>query len=214
MPKSLQRTEQREELVNVLTHGIGIPLALLGLAALLFRPEVARSPTYLWAFLIYGLSMSWTYLTSTLYHAFSAARDRALRLLHLLDHTAIYLYIAGTYTPIALLVLPAPWGWIILSTVWGIAILGVFFKVRYLGRFPKLSLILYLAMGWLIIIALKPLLTHAQPGLLWWMLAGGISYSLGTIFFSWRRLPYSHGLWHLFVLGGSFCHFWGIYVYI
>ncbi|MDR9373673.1 MAG: hemolysin III family protein [Schleiferiaceae bacterium] len=209
-------TEQteREEWINVFTHGIGVPLALVGLVALLSREPVGDHPAYLWAFLIYGLSMTWTYLTSTLYHAFWRARDRVRRLLHLLDHTAIYLYIAGTYTPIALLVLPSPWRWIILSAVWTIALIGVFFKLRYLGRFPKLSLALYLAMGWLIVIALKPLLAHAETGLLWWMLAGGISYSLGTIFFSWRRLPYSHGLWHLFVLGGSFCHFWGIFVYI
>jgi len=209
--KGMQR---REELVNTLTHGLGIPLSLLALVLLFQSGWESQNILYLTALLLYGLTMLLTYLSSTFYHLFHRAPAPRRRLLHLLDHSAIYLYIAGTYTPIALFVLPGLWSWGIFGAVWAIALLGVIFKVFFLGRFPKLSLVLYLLMGWLILVAFRPLWQQASADLLLWMLAGGLCYTLGTIFFSWRSLRYHHGIWHLMVLAGSICHFVGIYAFL
>lgn len=205
---------RREEIVNSITHGIGVPLSLAALVLLWAESAEKNNWLYALAATIYGITMLWTYLSSSLYHAFFKASERLRKRLHLLDHSAIYLFIAGTYTPVALFVLPSPWRESILAAVWLLALTGVIYKVFFLGRHQKLSLILYLLMGWLIILAIRPLLQNASTPFLWWMLAGGLSYSLGTVFFSLRKMPYAHGLWHLLVLGGSICHFVAIYRYL
>lgn len=211
---TFEDTSVLEEKVNSITHGIGIVVALSAIVLLAIEGVESNNLLYTVALMIYGLSFLWTYTTSTLYHSFYRSSVKFRNKLHLLDHTAIYLFIAGTYTPISLFVLPGWWSYGILAAVWTIALVGVFFKVFFLGRFKKLSLVLYLLMGWLIVIAAKPMLEHGSHELLFWILAGGICYSIGTIFFSWRNLRFSHGIWHLFVLAGSICHFVGIYIHV
>ncbi len=207
-------TSKNEEVVNIITHGLGIPFSIAALVLLVQEGLTQDNGLYLAAVLVYGLTMFWTYTTSTIYHGLYKAQPNRRNKFHLLDHTAIYLFIAGTYTPIALFVLPGAWSIGIFSGIWFLALSGVVYKTFFLGRFPKLSLIIYLLMGWLIIVAIKPLLSAASSELLFWIFAGGASYSLGTLFFSLKRLKYSHGIWHLFVLGGTVCHFLGIYWYV
>jgi hemolysin III len=204
----------KEELWNSITHGIGIPIALTGLVLLILNAIERESSSYWAAALIYGSTMLWTYTTSTLYHISHRASPKRRYNLHLLDHTAIYLFIAGTYTPIALFALPDLWSALILSAVWTLALGGVLYKIFLIGRYKRLSLAIYLLMGWLIIFAFKPLYDSAPEGLIFWILAGGAAYTLGTIFFSLRKMKYAHSVWHLFVLAGSICHFVGIYLYI
>ncbi len=203
-----------EEVVNIITHGLGIFLGVAGLILLIAKGWNYRHWPYFLAVSIYGGTFIWTYTTSTLYHSLLKARIRVKNFVHLLDHTAIYLFIAGTYTPIAYYFLPQPWSAAILITIWLFALAGVVFKFHSIGRLNRLSTYLYLAMGWLIVIAAKPLLETAPATLLYWVLAGGISYSLGTVFFLMNNVKYSHGIWHLLVLGGSLCHFYGIYLFI
>lgn len=204
----------KEEFWNSITHGIGIPIAIAGLVLLIINAVDRESLTYWVAALVYGLSMLWTYITSTVYHSFHRAGPATRHTLHLMDHTAIYLFIAGTYTPIALFMLPGWWGTLILVSVWTLALGGMLYKIFFLGRFQKLSLAIYLLMGWLIIFAFKPLYDSAPTGLIIWILAGGAAYTLGTVFFSLRQIKYAHSIWHLLVLAGSICHFIGIYLYV
>lgn len=212
--KSFEDTTRKEEIWNSISHGIGIPLGLAGLALLLVQGFHLGNWVYLVAVTVYGLSLTWTYITSTLYHSLHNASVKKRNFLHLLDHTAIYIFIAGTYTPVALFALPDIWDISILIGIWALAIAGVLIKVFSIGKYKKLSLVFYLLMGWMIIVAIEPLISFAPMPLLYWMLAGGIFYSLGTIFFSLRKLRFSHAIWHLFVLAGSACHFVGIYAYL
>ncbi len=204
----------KEEIWNSITHGIGIPLAAAGLVLLILNAIDRGSVSYWIAALVYGISMLWTYTTSTVYHASYKVRPGLRHYFHLLDHTAIYLFIAGTYTPIALFVLPGWWSVIILTSVWSLALAGLIYKIFFLNHFKKLSLAIYLMMGWLLIVAIKPLFEHAPTGLLVWIFAGGAAYTLGTVFFSLRKMKYAHSIWHLLVLSGSICHFLGIYLYV
>lgn len=212
--RTFEVTSKQEELWNSISHGIGIPIGLLALGLLIKEAVDTRSTVYLIAVLIYGITFIWTYTTSTLYHLAHNASVRVRNFLHLLDHTAIYLFIAGTYTPVAIFALPEIWNLGILIGIWALAIGGILIKIFSIGRFRKLSLAFYLAMGWLIILAAKPLVDSAPLPLIYWLLAGGVFYSIGTVFFSWRSLKYGHAIWHIFVLGGSICHFYGIYEYL
>lgn len=211
---ALPESTPKEELWNSITHGIGIPIAIAGLVLLILNALDRGSATYWAAALIYGITMIWTYTTSTIYHAFHRVKPDIRHYLHLMDHTAIYLFIAGTYTPIALFVLTGWWSTVILASVWSLALAGLVYKLFFLGRFKKLSLAIYLMMGWLIIIAIKPLFETASTELLIWIFAGGAAYTLGTVFFSLRKVKYAHSIWHLLVLTGSICHFVGIYLYV
>ena len=212
--KTFQDISPREEILNSLTHGIGIPLGMIGFILLLMQAMETGNSIYLVAVSVYGISFIWTYTTSTLYHSFFKAHVKTRNFLHLLDHTAIYLFIAGTYTPVALFALPEVWDLGILAGIWALAILGILIKVFSIGKYQKLSLVFYLLMGWMIVVAARPMMDYASPALLYWLLGGGLCYSLGTVFFSLRKLKFSHAIWHLFVLGGSLCHFYGIYHYL
>ena len=213
--KTYRDYSSSEEILNIITHGIGIALGIAGLVFLILKGLEKESALYMTAFLIYGITLIWTYTTSTVYHSlFKIGSVKIKNAFHLLDHTAIYLFIAGTYTPVALFALPSGWNVFILTSIWVLAVLGVVFKIFSIGKWLKLSTVLYLLMGWMIIIAVKPLIETAPAPMLWWVLAGGISYSIGTIFFMMNRLKYSHALWHLFVLGDSICHYVAIYVYL
>ncbi len=201
-----------EEIANALTHGIG---ALLGVAALtlMIVMSVKYSDTArVISSLIYGSSLILLYLASTLYHSIQS--PRAKRIFQLLDHCAIYILIAGTYTPFMLISLKGTWGYSLLTAIWGLAIFGIVFKVIFHDRYAKVSLFTYLAMGWLCILVGGEMLSKIPTGGLLFLLAGGLAYTFGTIFFVLDRIPFNHAIWHLFVLAGSVCHFFAIYQYV
>jgi len=204
MSPSLSVPKTEGELANTLTHAIGVLLALGALVLMVVMASLRGTPRHIVGGAIFGSTLVLLYLMSTLYHAFRGPRLK--RVFRILDHSAIFLLIAGTYTPFCLVTLRGPWGWSILGTIWGLACLGVAFKGTLGIRFPWLSLVIYLSMGWLIAVAAMPL-AHALPeaGLLW-LLAGGLCYTGGAIFYAWKRLRFHHAIWHLFVLGGSACH--------
>jgi hemolysin III len=160
---------------------------------------------------IFGTTMALLYLTSTVYHA--VTRARAKQVLRLLDHGAIYLLIAGTYTPFTLGVLRGPWGWTLLAVIWVLAAAGVTLKALGGIRHPRLSTAVYLAMGWLVVVAAHPLLEHLPPRGLFWLAAGGLAYTAGVGFYATRRMRFGHFVWHLFVLAGTACHFVAVWRY-
>jgi hemolysin III len=202
----------KEEIAHSAIHGLGILLSIAGLIALLVVARRTGDPAHVLACGVYGVTLILLYLASTLYH--SIPSPRAKRVLRVLDHSAIYLLIAGTYTPFTLISLRGPWGWTLFGLVWGMAILGIALKIAAIGRFRWLSMVLYLGMGWLVLIALEPLrLAVAHAGVMLLFL-GGISYTLGTIFYGWRRFPYHHAVWHAFVLAGSVLHFFAVLLYV
>ncbi|WP_028354057.1 PAQR family membrane homeostasis protein TrhA [Bordetella petrii] len=206
MPASDRPQTLGEEIANSISHGLGA-LGAVAAAPLLIVGATRRGDAALIAgAAVFAASMCLLYLASTLYHALP--RGRAKQVFNVLDHSAIYLLIAGTYTPFALGPLRGPWGWTLLGLVWGLAALGVALKaMRRLDR-PAVSLALYLAMGWLVAIAVDPVVEHVPAGGLWLLLAGGLAYTGGVLFFVFdSRWRYSHFVWHLFVLAGTACHF-------
>jgi len=202
----------KEEKLNVISHGIGLVLSVVALLLLIFKAVKAENSVNLVSFSIFGASMVLVYAASTFYH--SAKTNRLRIRLNILDHAAIYILIAGTYTPFALITLKGTTGWIILWVVWGIALIGVILKLFFAGRYQLLSTILYVAMGWLIIFAINPLIENLSTPGLWWLFAGGISYTIGAILFMLKKIPYNHAIFHVFVLLGTFSHFISIYFYV
>ncbi|TVQ40296.1 MAG: hemolysin III family protein [Spirochaetaceae bacterium] len=207
--KRPQSFRLREELANSLTHGAGALIAIGGSTLLIIRAATSAGALEVVTVSVFGAALVLLYTSSTLYHAIQS--QGAKQRLKLLDHLAIYLLIAGTYTPFTLLGLGGAWGWSIFGVVWGLALPGVLFKVFFVGRFKRLSTAIYIGMGWVVIIAVVPLLQALRPLTLLWLLAGGLSYTAGTAFYLSRRLPFGHSIWHLFVLGGSVCHYFGIW---
>ena len=161
---------------------------------------------------VYGATLILLYTASTLYHGISQPKAKAI--LKQLDHAAIFLLIAGTYTPFTLVNLRGTWGWTLFGLVWSIALAGVVIELWGGWRLRRWSLTLYLGLGWLVLIAIKPMLTHVEPGGLWLLLAGGLSYTLGALFYVWKRLAFNHAIWHLFVLAGSALHFFSVLFFV
>jgi hemolysin III len=193
-----------EEIANAITHGLGalgslVALPFLVLAGLPHGAGVVAGN------IVFGVSLLLLYLTSTLYH--SLARNRAKLVFRILDHSAIYILIAGTYTPFLFGVLRGAWGWSLFGVVWGIAVLGIVVTSVLGVKYPRASVAVYILMGWMIVVAVKPLITYLPPAGLAWLAAGGLAYTGGTAFYGWGRLRYHHAIWHLFVLTGSICHF-------
>lgn len=199
------RLEVREEIANAITHGIGFVLSISGFILLLIKALTFNDNLFLICAIIFGVSMMLLYLCSTLLHSIHFKKTR--KLFTILDHSAIYVLIAGTYTPFLLLVLNDTLGWILFCIVWLIAICGIIFKSIFVDKYNVVSTIAYLIMGWLIVVAIKPIyLSLGTVGFVL-LLMGGIFYSLGTIFYLWEKLPFNHAIWHLFVLAGSFFMF-------
>ena len=201
-----------EEIWHAITHGVGLALSIAGLAILVAYATLQGSALAVVSAAIFGTTLIVMYGSSTLYHAITHTKVK--KVFQQFDHASIYFLIAGTYTPVTLLALGGAWGWSIFSVVWGAAIVGIFLKFAYPGRFEKLSLMLYLLMGWMIIIATEPLLSSMESGGLWLLLAGGLSYTVGIIFYVWDKLTFNHAIWHLFVLGGSILHYFMVLIYI
>ncbi len=202
----------RAELSNVLTHGVGFLASIAALVLLVSCAGFYGGVREITASAVYGATLVALYFASTLYH--STRTVAARRITRILDHIAIYLLIAGTYTPFTLIALRGPWGWTLFGVVWGLALVGVVYEIFFCGRFKLVSILVYLAMGWLVIVAIKPLVSHLPPAGVVWLAAGGVAYSLGTIFYAWKTFPHHHAIWHLFVLGGSICHFVAVMRYV
>jgi hemolysin III len=201
-----------EEFANTATHGVGLALSLAGLVVLVVLAAVRGTAWHIVSCSIYGATLVLLYTASTLYHAVRS--PRAKRILRIVDHAAIYLLIAGTYTPFTLVTLRGGLGWTLFGLVWGIALAGIVFKLFHPERFPIASTLSYLTMGWLVVIAWKPVVARIPGSGLAWILAGGIAYSVGVLFFSAHKVRFSHAVWHLFVLVGSFCHYLAVLFYV
>lgn len=198
-----------EEFANSLTHGLGLLASVVALPVLIVAAVRRDDPWQVVGGALFGVTLILLYLTSTLYHALPG--ERAKRLMRTLDHSAIYLLIAGTYTPFTLGVLRGPWGWTLLGIIWALALVGVVAKFTIGFRYPRLSTALYVAMGWLVIVAIQPLVASLTSAGLGWLVAGGLCYTGGVVFFlADRRLRYAHAVWHLFVMAGSTCHFFAV----
>jgi hemolysin III len=202
-----------EEVANAVTHGIGALLSIAGLIALVMLAAVGGEVRDVVCLGLYGATLVLLYLVSTLYHC--APPGRIKRVLRLCDHAAIFLLIAGTYTPYTLLVLGGFWGWLLFGVVWSVAAFGVVFKVLCLHRgYARLSVALYLGLGWIGVIAVGPIIEAMDGTGVMLLAVGGLAYTGGVAFYAWRSLPYNHAVWHLFVLTGSLCHFLSIYYYV
>ncbi|MGB5364258.1 MAG: hemolysin III family protein [Aureibaculum sp.] len=210
--KHLTYYPSTEEKINILTHGLGLLLSIAALVLLIIHASTHGTARHIVSFTIFGASMILLYSASTLYH-YSQKPD-IRRKLNILDHASIYVLIAGTYTPFTLITLKGWLGWTIFGITWGIAIIGVFFKLFYTGRFDKISTIAYVAMGWIIIFAVKPLIENLPLNGLYWLLAGGIFYTIGAVLYSVKKIKFNHAIFHVFVLLGSFSHFMAIYFYV
>ena len=212
MPVALERVQSLgEEIANSVSHGVGLLAALIAAPVLVLDAMQRGGAATVLGATVFATTMVLLYLASTLYHALP--QNKAKRVFYALDHGAIFLLIAGTYTPFTLGVLRGTWGWTLLGLVWSLAIAGVILKAVGRLRYPVLSTCLYLGMGWLVLIAVRPLWLHVPLAGLLWLLAGGIAYTAGVAFFAAPRLRYSHFVWHLFVLAGTACHFFAVLWY-
>ena len=201
-----------EELTHAITHGIGVILSIVGLSWMLYVSINVADPWRIVASSIYGATLIALFLASTLYHSMFASRHRDI--FKLLDHCAIYLLIAGTYTPFLLVAMRSSTGWWIFGTIWALATAGIVTKLWFRHRFPKVALASYLAMGWLIVVAAPQMAEAIGSHGMAWLVAGGVSYSAGAIFYVVDRIPFNHAIWHVFVLVGGICHFFGVALHV
>ena len=197
-----------EEIANSVTHGIGAALSIAGLVVLVVLASVYGDVWRVISTSIYGTSLVLLFLSSTLYHSIQNPRLRPV--LRRVDHAAIYVLIAGTYTPFTLVSLRGPLGWTFFGVVWGMALVGILFKVFFIHRFALVSTLAYVAMGWICVLAFGQMLDHVPPSGMIWLVTGGVVYTVGVVFYVLRRIPYGHAVWHLFVLAGAICHFFAI----
>jgi len=207
--KTYRQLSSTEEIINSITHGIGALLSIVALIVLVLLAEKHGDIWHLVSFSIYGCTLIILYLSSTLYHSFSKPKIKSL--FARLDHVSIFLLIAGTYTPILLTSIRGTWGWTLFGIIWSLALVGAIIRAIYLHRFRKLMVAVYLGMGWMFVLAGKQIFLSLPTTSIIFLVLGGIAYSLGVVFYMWRSLPYSHGIWHLFVLAGSILHFFAIY---
>lgn len=201
-----------EERINVWSHGLGLLLSVFGLVLLTIKAASFESSLYLVSFIVYGVSMVLLYSASTIYHSAKDAKKRAH--LNIFDHASIYVLIAGTYTPLTLITLHGFVGWLLFGIAWGAALVGIILTLFFIGKYKLLSTIMYVVMGWIIVFAVQPLLHNMPSQGLIWLLAGGLSYTIGAVLYSIKGMKFNHAIFHLFVLIGSFCHFMTVYLYV
>ena len=200
----------KEEFWNGLTHGVAALLTIPATFALIAKAQVSGSTVELVSYVIFGISMFCLYLASTMYHIWPTHKN----FLKKLDHSSIFLLIAGTYTPIVLVAIGGTLGWTIFAIQWILAATGILLKQFFVHRFKKASLLVYIGMGWIIILVVKPLLAHIGIAGFLTLLAGGLCYTVGTYFYKNNKIPYNHAIWHLFVMGGSVAMFLAVYLYV
>ena len=201
-----------EEIWHAITHGVGLALSIAALTIMVAYSSQSGSTISVLASVLFGTTLIILYGSSTLYHAIT--HHELKKKFQQFDHASIYILIAGSYTHVTLVSLGDTLGYSIFAVVWGVSIIGIYLKFAYPGRFEKLSLVLYLLLGWLIVIAIKPLLEVMAPGGLWMLLIGGLFYTFGVIFYVWDSLPFNHAIWHLFVMAGSISHFLMVLLYV
>ncbi len=201
-----------EEIAHSITHGIGTGLSIAGLTLLVVLSILHGDVYQVVSFSVYGATLIILFLASTLYHSFQ--QPAVKRVFKVIDHASIFLLIAGTYTPFLLVAIRGAWGWTLLVIVWGLAILGVSLKALFIHRFQKLSVLAYILMGWLSVVAIKELLENIPLDGLILVAVGGIVYTVGVIFYALKRIRFSHAIWHVFVLGGSVCHYFAVLLYL
>ena len=202
----------KEEKINIITHAFGLILSLLATPLLIVHASINGNVWHIVSFSIYGASLIILYAASTLYH--SAKKPKIRKRLNVFDHASIYVLIAGTYTPFTLVTLNGAWGWTIFGITWGLALTGIILKLFFTGKYDILSTIMYILMGWVVLFAIKPLLNNLDFDGVLWLFAGGISYTIGAVLYSIKKIEYNHAIFHLFVLIGSFCHFMAVYYYV
>jgi len=209
---ALNKYSKAEEITNVITHGIGAILSIIALVAMVLKSIELNNKSYLITSIVFGFSMVFLYSASTLYHGVQkpSIRNR----LNTMDHMAIYLLIAGTYTPFTVNVLGGTFGWVIFGIVWTFGIVGMILKIFYLGKYNTLSVIAYVVMGWIVIVAIKTLFTNLGFAGAMWLFAGGIFYTVGAVLFLIHKIPFNHAIFHLFVLAGTASHFISVYWYV
>ena len=208
----LKRYSVGEEIANSITHGLGALLAIVGFVVLVVSSVLRGTTVHIVSSFVFGLSLIALYVSSTFYHAVRSPATK--RILRRMDHAAILLLIAGTYTPFTLVTLRGPWGWSIFGAVWGLALFGLFFEETLRRRWVGYSIGLYILMGWAAVAAFKPLVDALPRGGFVLLLAGGVAYTLGTIFYLMRRIPFNHALWHVAVLAGSGFHYFAVLLYV
>jgi hemolysin III len=208
----IRQYSNHEEIAHCLSHGVGACLSIAGLVILVVHAAHQGDAWLMVSFSIYGSTLIAMFLSSTLYHSF--INPTAKHILKIIDHSMIYLLIAGTYTPFMLVSLRGPWGWTLFGIIWTLALLGISLKIVLIGKNRILSTFIYVLMGWLCVIALKQMIASIPPAGMRWLVAGGLFYTIGAVFYVWRKLPFNHAIWHLFVLGGSTCHYFSILYYI
>jgi hemolysin III len=201
-----------EEIFNSISHGIGAGLSVVGLILLVVLAVLYGSSAHVISFTIYGVTLTVLYLASTLYHSFQQPRIK--QVLKKIDHASIYLLIAGTYTPFLLIAIRGVWGWALMITIWSLALIGISFKTFFIHRFKRVSVLTYILMGWLCVVAVNQMVNNIPLGGLIWLAAGGVIYTGGVIFYAAKKIPYTHAIWHLFVLGGSICHYFAVLLYL
>ncbi len=201
-----------EEIFNSITHGTGALISLAGLVLLIVFASLYGEARHIVSCTIFGVSLVLLYTASTLYHSFRKPRVKFV--FRIIDHSCIYILIAGTYTPFMLIAVRGVLGWTIFGIVWGMTVLGILFKTFFIHRFKILSTLAYIAMGWIAIFAIKPIFQSLSEGAIFWLIAGGLAYTVGTIFYAWKKLPFNHAIWHFFVLAGSICHFVSVLFYV
>ena len=202
----------KEEIANSITHGVGLILAIAGLGVLIAFASRLGNAWHVVSCTIFATTLILQYTFSTLYHSIQLPRAKSI--MRVLDHSAIFLLIAGTYTPFMLVNLRGAWGWTLFGVVWTLALLGVLFQVSLLRRWQGISLALYIGMGWVVVVAIKPMLDAVAPGGLILLLLGGLAYTSGVFFYLWKSLRYHHAIWHGFVLAGSILHFFAVLFYV
>ena len=212
MSNNISTYTVKEELVHALTHGLGVLLSIAGLSWMLYLSIETSDPWRIIASFVYGLSLISLFLASTLYHAMHASRHQ--HFFKLMDHCAIYLLIAGTYTPFLLVSMRGESGWWMFGMIWTLATAGILTKLWFKHRYPRVSLAGYLLMGWVMLIAAPQIAAAIGSTGMAWLIAGGLSYTVGAIFYATNRISYNHAIWHIFVLAGGICHFLAIVWYV
>lgn len=197
-----------EEIANAITHGIGALLAIAALVLLIVFSAIKGTTWHVVSYSIFGATLVIMYTESTLYH--SLTNKRAKRIFRIFDHASIYLLIAGTYTPYTLTVLRGILGWVIFGVIWGLTVIGIIFKSLWIGKYDKLSTLMYVLMGWMVVISIKSLYVQLPSISFIMLVLGGVLYTLGAVLYLFDKIPYNHAVWHLFVIGGSACHFFSV----
>lgn len=208
----MQHYSPLEEKTNIISHAAGFVLGIVALVLMVVRASLYGNAWHIVGVSIFGASLICLYAASTIYHS---AKDPKIRgRLRVVDHATIYVLIAGTYTPFTLVTLNGWVGWVIFGFSWAMALTGITLKLFYTGRFNLLSTLMYIFMGWIIVFAIKPLINNLSADGLWWLMAGGVAYTVGAILYMIKKVPFNHAIFHMFVLLGSFCHFVSVYWYV